>query len=158
TEPGKREKSAEGVSLVWRHLQVIEIHAELRVGEDAWTALPVRDRIYSVDHPSARLGFGGGPGFPLNAGLSLMLVLDAQLQVVRDVRLAAIVLRSGPLDIVLPRGHFESLAIAECDQRVTLRDDADVAHLAALFVDTNIGLNRVVRPIRRSHENADALE
>ena len=48
--------------------------------------------------------------------------------------------------------------IAQRYTGVALRDDAGIAHLAALFVDADIGLHRVVRPVGRAHEHANALE
>src|SRR5258707_6035046 len=73
-------------SLVWCHLQVIEIHAKLGVGEDAGAALLIRNGIDAVDGPLGRLSIGGRPGFAAYARLAVGRVFDAQFQPVASVR------------------------------------------------------------------------
>src|SRR5205085_6264673 len=75
------------ISLVWCHLQVIEIHAELGVRENTGAALPVRNRIDFVDRPLRGLGVGRGPRLAANPRLAVGHVLHAQLEPVPNVRL-----------------------------------------------------------------------
>ena len=111
----------------------------------------------SISHASGS-GSRGGPGLAANARLAVGRVLDAQLEVIPGVRLPGERRGGGARHLRLPGIHLQPLIVAEGDQRVALRDDAGVAHLAPLFGDADVGLDRVVRPVRRSHEDADALE
>src|SRR5262249_26675163 len=133
------------VSLVWRHFQVIEINPKLGVGENAGTALLVGNRIDAVDWPRFGLSFAGGPGLTANSRLAIGLVFHSQLEVVPDVRLPVELGGDGPRSLGLPGVQLQPLVVAEGHQRVALRDDPGVAHLAPLLVDANVGLNRVVR-------------
>ena len=49
------------------------------------------------------------------------------------------------------------LVVAEDDELVTLRDDADVAHQAAALHPANVGLDRVVAHLRRAEERPAPL-
>ena len=58
----------------------------------------------------------------------------------------------------LPRLDLQLLRVAVEHQRVALRGDADVGHLAAPRRAAHVGLEGVVRPVGRADERADALE
>jgi hypothetical protein len=57
----------------------------------------------------------------------------------------------------LPRLQLEALVVAEQHELVALRDDADVAHLAAAVETADVGLDGVVAQIGRSEERSAAL-
>ena len=110
------------------------------------------------------IGHASGSASPVGQALPRMRVLPSAVFSTRSLRryqvsgFQANGADAARVDFRLPGIHLQPLIVAEGDQRIALRDDAGVAHLPPLFVDADVGFDRVVRPVRRAHEDAHALE
>ena len=98
------------------------------------------------------------PHLAARAGLSVRLVVHAQLHVIPRVRLPSIRHLGRPFDLRRPWLELELLRVPVEHQRVALSRNADIRHLPPPGVGPHVGLDGVVGPVGRADERAHPFE